>query len=103
SDQRLTISSPIIVPLNATQATLTFWHNYSFESANGGFTPYDGGGLEVSTDGLTWTDAVALNLITSGGYNGRLVAGCSSQNPLAGRLAWVNSSGGWRQVTVSLS
>src|SRR5207249_3325478 len=70
---------------------------------NGGFTPYDGGGLEVSTDGLTWTDAVALNLITSGGYNGRLVAGCSSQNPLAGRLAWVNSSGGWRQVTVTLS
>src|SRR5262249_33404110 len=26
SDQRLTLSAPIAVPLNATQATLSFWH-----------------------------------------------------------------------------
>ncbi len=96
SDQRMTLNARITLPWNATQATLAFWHRYDFDSA--GTTAWDGGVLEISTDNISWQDASFL----SGGYNGTLVA-CPSQNPLAGRTAWVGSSGGWVQAVVNLS
>ncbi|MFL5734382.1 MAG: dockerin type I domain-containing protein [Chloroflexia bacterium] len=95
TDQWLTISAPIVVPLNATQATLSFYHFYDLEANP--FVAYDGGVLEVSTDGTTWADAP----IEIGGYN-RLLESCTSQNPLGGRHAWSGSSGGWVQVSVNL-
>jgi hypothetical protein len=61
---------------------LQFKHTYSFENLT---TPFDGGVLEYSTDGLLWTDAGPL--ITEGGYTG--VIDPASGNPLAGRDAWV--------------
>src|SRR5207253_8095667 len=88
SDQRLTLNTPINVRWNAIAPTLTFWHSYDFDIE--GTTAWDGGVLEISTDGSSWQDAPFL----SGGYNGTLVT-CPSQNPLAGRLAWVGASGGW--------
>src|SRR5204863_5802764 len=42
SDQRMELIAPITVPLNATSATLTFWHRVALESAGGGYA-YDGG------------------------------------------------------------
>src|SRR5439155_2864981 len=95
SDQRLTLNGPIAVPLNATQASLTFWHRFNLEAA--GQNAYDGGVLEISTDGTSWADPSFI----AGGYN-RTVLACPSQNPLAGRAAWSGDSLGWQQVTANL-
>ena len=68
ANQFLTLSSPLAIPAGATQATLSFWHRYTFEGSS---THFDGGVLEFSTDGgLTWADGGGR--ITSGGYNGTI-------------------------------
>jgi plastocyanin len=96
SDQRLVTTNAFLVTAGST---LTFWHRYLFENPT---TCYDGGVLEVSTNGgTTWTDA-GTN-ITSGGYNGTVNS--NFENPLAGRAAWCNSSAGtgFLQVNVNLT
>ena len=97
-DDKLVLRSAIAIPANATSAGLTFWHNYAFEHSDSTF--YDGGVLEVSTDGgNTWADA-GTN-ITAGGYNGTISSGF--MNPLAGRSAWGGTtSGAYTQVQVNL-
>src|SRR5207247_45179 len=87
--------TPIAVPFNATQATLSFWHRYNLEV--GPSFAYDGGVLEESTDDVTWADASFI----SGGYN-YTVLSCSSSNPLAGRRAWSGDIGGWQQAAANL-
>ncbi|HEX9988380.1 MAG TPA: S-layer homology domain-containing protein [Chloroflexia bacterium] len=82
SDQQLTQSTPVAIPASAASAVFQFKHTYSFENLT---TPFDGGVLEYSTDGLLWVDAGPL--ITEGGYTG--VIDSASGNPLAGRDAWV--------------
>ncbi|HKR63308.1 MAG TPA: tandem-95 repeat protein [Thermoanaerobaculia bacterium] len=61
---------------------LRFWHRYEFE------TGYDGGVLEVSTDGgKTWKDVVAGGgSFVTGGYSGVIIA--ASESGLANRAAW---------------
>jgi hypothetical protein len=81
--------------LNATQATLSFYQLYNLE-ANAAVA-YDGGVLEISTDGTSWADPAFI----TGGYN-RTLEGCVSQNPLGGRNAWSGNSGDWIQTTVDL-
>lgn len=95
SDQRLTTISPINISSTVLTATLTFWHNYSFDMH------YDGGVLEGSTDGgNTWFDLEQQ--ITSGGYTGTLVQ--FGENPLAGRTAWTGANGpDFTQVSVDLT
>lgn len=79
SDQKLFSTSDIT--LTATPPPLSFWHWYSAEST------YDGGVLEISTNGgTTWTD-LEPNFI-SGGYTGSMDA----TTLLAGRRAWTGSS-----------
>ncbi|MFL5734617.1 MAG: hypothetical protein ACJ78Q_15645, partial [Chloroflexia bacterium] len=95
SDQRLTIGDHMDVPLNATQATLSFYQLYDLEANVQ--VAYDGGVLEVSTDGTAWSNPTFI----SGGYD-KTLEGCASQNPLGGRDAWSGSSGGWVQATVDL-
>jgi hypothetical protein len=94
----LVLAAAQAIPVDATSATLTFWHRYGFES-NGTFY-YDGGVIEASTDGgITWADAGAN--ITTGGYNGTISSCCG--NPLAGRAAWGGTtSGNWGQVVLNL-
>lgn len=71
-------------------ASLSFSHHWAFE---GSTTPYDGGALEVSTDGATWVDVVAAGgVFVSGGYTGTLSS--SFSNPLGGRQAWTADSPG---------
>ncbi|MFL5735382.1 MAG: S-layer homology domain-containing protein, partial [Chloroflexia bacterium] len=97
TDQRLTLSAPITVPANATQARLTFWHRYSLEAV--GPVTYDGGVLEFSRDSIIWFDTPFI----LGGYNRTVLNDpCSRQNPLAGRQVWSGDSGGWQQAMVDL-
>jgi len=65
---------------------LTFWHRFQFEDG------FDGGALEVSTDGgATWVDVVAGGgSFVSGGYNGSISGSFGS--PIASRPAWTGGS-----------
>ncbi len=87
SDQRLITTNAIA--LGATPPPLYFRHWYSTEGT------YDGGVLEISTDGGNiWTDA-RTNII-KGGYTGTMDA----STLLAGRQAWTGSSNGEFMRTV---
>jgi subtilisin family serine protease len=75
-------------PLAVTPASrLVFWHRFDFESG------FDGGVLEVSTDGgATWTDVLAGGgAFAAGGYTGTISPDFGS--PVAGRPAWTGASG----------
>ena len=83
------------VTLGGGSPVLSFWHHFSTESN------YDGGVLEVSTDGTTWTDVVSAGgVFVAGGYNGSISTYAGS--PLAGRAVWAGS-GSLQQVQIDLS
>ena len=83
SDQRL-VSPAIAIPAGNPPVTLKFWNYQDLEASSGGC--YDGGILEVSTDGGTiWTQIGGASLLTDP-YNG--VVSSSFSNPLAGLNAW---------------
>ncbi|MFV2072114.1 MAG: S8 family serine peptidase, partial [Thermoanaerobaculales bacterium] len=82
-----------------TTSQLTFWHRYQFEEGSG-TTGYDGGVIEISTDGGgSWTDLGPD--ITAGGYTHTISSTYS--NPLGGRQAWSGNQTTFTQVTVDLS
>ncbi|MBN1515774.1 S8 family serine peptidase [Candidatus Sumerlaeota bacterium] len=89
-------SVPIVVP--SAHPMLKFWHTYSFESDI--FGDYDGGVLEISTNGgSSWTDLG--DAIVSGGYTG--VLSDYYDNPLGGRQAWTDGDlGTLTEATVDL-
>jgi hypothetical protein len=62
--------------------SFSFIHRYGFEFSKS--TNWDGGVIEISEDGVTWTD---IGMSASPGYNGRLTT--SSGNPIGGRRAFV--------------
>jgi hypothetical protein len=66
----------------STTSHLKFWHRYQFEDG------FDGGAVEVSTDGgNTWVDVLAGGgNFVSGAYNGHISPSYGS--PIAGRPAW---------------
>ena len=70
-----------VVKLSST-SHLKFWHRYQFEDG------FDGGAVEVSTDGgATWVDVLAGGgNFVAGGYNE--VISPSYGSPIAGRPAW---------------
>ncbi len=65
---------------------LVFWHRFVFEGS------FDGGVLEVSTDGgNTWVDVeTGGGTFLEGGYNGSISS--SAGSPIAGRPAWTDFS-----------
>ena len=96
ANQFLTLSSPLVIPAGATQATLSFWHRYGFEFSSTSY--FDGGVLEVSVNGGAYTDAAPY--FTQGGYMGR--SSGSFLNPLANRPAWVATQSTYTQVLLNL-
>jgi plastocyanin/subtilisin-like proprotein convertase family protein len=90
SEQWLTNIDAVSIPVNATRAVLSFRHRYEFESV--GQWNYDGGVLELSTDGgATWISAgYPNNYITAGDYNG-LVLGTNIMGQV---YAWTGSTSG---------
>lgn len=76
--------------------SFTFVHRFGFEFT--GTTFFDGGVIEISTDGgTTWTD---IGNLASPTYNGTLVA--TGTNPIRGRRAFVANQTIQVPVTVSL-
>jgi hypothetical protein len=77
---------------------LKFWHRYQFEDG------FDGGAVEVSTDGgATWVDVIAGGgKFVSGGYNEHISPSYAS--PIAGRPAWSggDASGAMTQVDIDM-
>ena len=92
-DDRL-ISPPQAI---AAATDLKFWHRFDVESG------FDGGVLEVSTDGgASWQDvAAAGGVFLNGGYTGTITTGTGS--PIAGRSAWTGTYSAMYQVHVDLN
>ena len=92
-DQRLETTSTIALPANS-YPKLSFWSAYNTEEG------WDGGVVEISTNGgATWTDLGAN--MTSGGYNGGL--GAAPTNALSGRAAFTGLSAGFINTIVNLT
>jgi hypothetical protein len=85
SDTQLT--SPDLVVSATDSLVIRFDHRYQFERS--GTTNFDGGVIEVSSDGgRTWQD---ISTYAAPGYGGVLTSG----NPLVGRNAFVGQSASW--------
>src|SRR5678815_1037427 len=99
---RYLVSRNIIV--SSASAQLTFRNNFNTEMSSGVF--WDGGVLEVSSPNINagaFTDitnpAVGGSFV-DGGYNGTIST--SFNSPIAGRMAWSQSSGGFIHTVANL-
>lgn len=99
SDQRLA-SPAISLPAGQNPVVLRFWHAPYMESAGSGAC-YDGGLLEISTNGgTTWTPLAGSAYLT-GGYSGPIISGY--ENPLAGLPGWCSTSEAYLNTLADLS
>ncbi len=89
SNATLTLTNPITVVPNMK---LSFWHFYNTEEG------FDGGVVEISTNGTVWTD-LGPNF-TQNGYNGEIPA--ENASPIQGP-AYTGSSGGFIQTIADLN
>jgi hypothetical protein len=86
--------SPPLALVEGEPFTVTFKHRFSFESGAG--TNFDGGVIELSSDGgATWSDVGEARA----GYNGTLFD--DSGNALGGRVAFVADSPDYPAYTVT--
>ena len=77
---------------------LTFYHTYKFQGTTS--LCYDGGTLEYSTDGTTWTVVPDADFVT-GGFTGTIYA--YLMNPIKRKRAWCGGTlGAMTQVNVNL-
>jgi len=102
SDKRLD-SVPISFPIWSPETPLTFRHSFNLEAStkdpNLGF---DGGVLEISTDGgNTFQDILDVGgTFLQGGYNRTISTDRGS--PIGGRQAWSGNSGGFITTAITL-
>ena len=90
SDARLFSTTAIALP--ATPPNLSFWHWYNTEST------YDGGILEISTDGgTTYTYVPPANFLSNG-----YTTAMDASTVLTGKTAWSGNSGGFIKTVVNL-
>ena len=95
SDNQL-VSPSIFLEEGGEPAQITFRNNFNLQDG------FDGGVLEISTDGgNTFQDILTVGGFATGGYNGTISTCCG--NPLAGRQAWTGNSGGFIDTDVDLS
>jgi len=74
---------------------VTFRNNFNLQDG------FDGGVLELSTDGgNTFQNILTFGSFVSGGYHGTISNCCG--NPLAGREAWTGNSSGFITTMVNL-
>jgi hypothetical protein len=80
-DDRLFAPTQVI----SSSSKLSFWHRYFLEET------FDGGVLEISTDGgETWVDVTTSGSFVSGGYTGTIDS--TTDSAIAGREAWTGGS-----------
>lgn len=102
SSRTLALANPISVPASGAPSTLEFFHRYDTE------VNFDGGLLEYSLDGTTWTNILGAqgavpanaNRFLAGGYNATM----SSNGAFGAVAAWhgnVNSA--WLRSAVDLA
>ena len=91
TDQYLTMASDVSVTAGTT---LSFWHDFDTENS------YDGGVIEVSTNGgTTWSDLGSQ--ISQNGYTGTIST--LHSNPIGGRSAFEGTSNGYQETLVDLT
>ena len=96
-DSALEMSTDVTIPAGGAYFQLN--HSYGFD--NTGTSHWDGGVLEVSTDGgATWADAGGL-IVAGASYDGNLSV--STTNPLAGRAAFGGDSFGYTATRLDLA
>jgi hypothetical protein len=97
TDQRL-VSPSIVLPADGLPITLQYWNYQSIvDSLTGCF---DGGILEISTNGgSTWTQ-LPNNVLQTDPYDGTVSS--SHGNPLAGLSAWCGDPDPWIESVVDL-
>lgn len=90
------VSPPIALLAGSIGARVSFRHRFNFE------TGYDGGVLEISTDGGTSFQSIGTIGATfiEGGYNNVVATGF--ENPLAGQQAWSGAQTSFVTTTVDL-
>jgi hypothetical protein len=92
------------IAITSASAQLSFRNNFDTEFSGG--TYWDGGVLEVSSpniNGGVFTDVTDPDVggsIPTGPYTGEISGKAS--NPLAGRMAWSGSSGGYINTVANL-
>ncbi len=85
----------LTIDINAPDTGLEFYHTFSMESG------FDGGVLEISTDGGSTFNDLGADIL-EGGYNGTIDTRFG--NPLSGRDAWTGGTlGTMTRVAVDLS
>jgi Zn-dependent metalloprotease len=95
TDSQAQMAAGVLIPPGGR---MQFAHAWQFEFGN---NYYDGGVIEVSTNGgATWTDAGAL-ISAGAAYNGTIYS--FDTNPLAGRPAFVGPSYGYTGTQLDLS
>ncbi|HEU4391357.1 MAG TPA: S8 family serine peptidase, partial [Blastocatellia bacterium] len=85
----------VAIPANAGNVRMSFFHVFNFEPG------FDGGVLEVSTDGGdTWQDLGSRAI--AGGYDGKVTP--DSKNPLGSRRSWTarGKAGVFNRVVIDL-
>ncbi|MBS1793092.1 MAG: carboxypeptidase regulatory-like domain-containing protein [Acidobacteria bacterium] len=91
------VSPPITLPIQQIYFQLSFRQTYNFE--NLGATCWDGGILQLSTDGGTTynnvTSAAVGATFIANGYNGRTSTLTSSSNPLPNEFAFCGTRTGY--------
>ena len=93
-DQILATTATFALPLNS-YPELSFWHRWNTEDG------WDGGVVEISTNGgTTWSDIGAANF-TLNGYNGGL--GAAPTNALSGRTAFTGLQSTFINTKVNLA
>lgn len=88
------LASPPLRAAPDAPLRVTVRHRHAFEHSNG--RAFDGGVIELTTDGLVWQD---ISTWAEPGYGGTLEA--SSDNPLGGRAAFTGQSAGYPALTTT--
>jgi hypothetical protein len=92
------VSPSIALPANLSPLSLSFWNEQQLKAPSSSGC-YDGGLLDVSTDGgTTWTQ-IATGLLTEP-YDGAITS--SFGNPLSGRSAWCGDPRPYAKSVVDL-
>jgi hypothetical protein len=100
SDQQL-ISPPIKLPSGIGPLSLQFWNYQSIEMQVLGDSCFDGGILEITTDGGSHWKQIDASKLQTDPYDG--LVSTTWGNPLAGKNAWCGDPQDWLNSIVDLS